>query len=468
LLLSIFDFAGRFHPLLVHLPIGFLLLGIIFLWLSRSERYVMPANILRTVWLLGALSALASAVTGYLLSLSAAYDADTVNWHMWMGIAVTIVSFFLFLNPTVFKRKIPYVLSVLLLLLLTVTGHLGGTLTHGEGYLTGEAVDAEIVLLPAKNIADVQEAKLYEDILQPVFQTKCYSCHGPQKQKGSLRMDNPQLIIKGGKNGEIINAGKADESEMMKRLLLPENDKKHMPPKQKAQLTETEIALLHWWIQQGAGFDKKVKELPQTDKIKPVLLSLQAGNKQPVKDTLTIPETPVEKADANVIRALQNRGIMVLPVAANSNYLAVNFISVPNVTSRDLDLLAALQKQLVSLKMGYTNIGDSALLVLGKCSQLLFLQLNNTKITDNGLSFLQPLKKLRSLNIVGTSISIKGIGSLQNVSSLKAVYLYQSKVAPADWTALKKLFPATEIDTGGYSLIKLATDTIFLKPPKTQ
>lgn len=463
LLISIFDFAGRFHPLLVHLPIGFLLLGIILLWLSRNNRYAIPDIILKTIWLLGSLSALVSSVSGYLLSLSAEYDADTVNWHMWMGISVTAVSFVLFLNPTVYKRKIRYILSVVLAVLITITGHLGGTLTHGEGYLTGNTATVTAPATASKNIADVQEAKLYEDIVQPLFQTKCYSCHGAQKQKGQLRMDNPQFILKGGKNGEIILAGKADESEMMQRLLLPENDKKHMPPKQKPQLTEKELMLLHWWVEQGADFNKKVKELPQTDKIKPVLTAMQTGNKVQVKDTVLIPAVPVEQADPKVIQQLKDRGVIVLPVAANSNYIAVSFVSLPEVTNEELSLLAALQKQLVSLKMGNTNIGDSALVFIGKFYQLIFLQLNNTKITDSGMPFLNSLQNLRSLNIVGTNISAKGIQALQKLKSLQSVYLYQSKVAAADWPGLAKLFPHTILDTGGYSLQKLMTDTVFLK-----
>ncbi len=462
LLISIFDFAGRFHPLLVHLPIGFLLMGIILLWLSRNKRYAIPVIILKAIWLLGSLSALASSVSGYLLSLSAEYDMNTVNWHMWMGISVTIVSFLLFLNPTVYKRKITYVLSLVLAILIIITGHLGGTLTHGEGYLTGDA-NTETAVVATKNITDVQEAKLYEDIVQPLFQTKCYSCHGAQKQKGQLRMDNPQFILKGGKNGEIVLAGKADESEMIKRILLPDNDKKHMPPKQKTQLTEKEIMLLHWWVQQGANFNKKVKEIPQPDKIKPALLAMQAGNKTQKKDTVLIPVTPVEQADQKIIQSLKDRGVIVLPVAANSNYLAVSFVSSPEVTKDDLNLLAALQKQLVSLKMGNTNINDSALVVIGKCSQLLFLQLNNTKITDSGMPFLSSLTHLRSLNIVGANISAKGIQALQKLKSLQSIYLYQSKVTAADWPALKKIFPNTILDTGGYSLQKLMTDTVFLK-----
>ena len=88
-------------------------------------------------------------------------------------------------------------------------------------------------------------------------------------------MDEPEFILKGGKDGKVIKPGNADESEMMKRLLLPRNDEDHMPPKEKPQLKENEIALIHWWIATGATFDKKIKELEQTEKIKPVLLALQ-------------------------------------------------------------------------------------------------------------------------------------------------------------------------------------------------
>ena len=382
---------------------------------------------------------------------------------MWMGISVTVVAFLLFLNPTVYKRKIIYILSVLLAVLITITGHLGGTLTHGEGYLTGNTETVTAPVTAAKNITDVQEAKLYEDIVQPVLQNKCYSCHGPQKQKGKLRMDNPQFILKGGKNGEIILAGKADESEMIKRILLPDSDKKHMPPKQKPQLTEKETMLLHWWVAQGADFNKKVKEIQQPDKIKPVLLALQAGHKTAVKDSVFIPAEPVEQADQKIIQSLKDRGVIVLPVGSNSNYLTVSFVSLTNVTKQDLNWLAALQKQLVSLKIGNTNINDSALVIIGKCSQLVFLQLNNTKITDNGISFLSSLQHLRSLNIVGTAISSKGLQALQKLKSLQSVYMYQSKVTVADWPALKKTFPNTVLDSGGYSLQKLMTDTVFLK-----
>ena len=106
-------------------------------------------------------------------------------------------------------------------------------------------------------------------------------------------MDDSARLFKGGKDGVVLIAGKADESELMKRLLLPRNHDDHMPPKEKPQLNEQEIAVLNWWIASGAPFHKKVQELPQTDKIKPVLLSFEntgPENKSPDE----IPLKPVK------------------------------------------------------------------------------------------------------------------------------------------------------------------------------
>jgi len=54
-------------------------------------------------------------------------------------------------------------------------------------------------------------------------------------------MDTQELLMKGGKNGVIIKANDVANSELIKRLLLPEEDEHHMPPKGKTPLTEQEI-----------------------------------------------------------------------------------------------------------------------------------------------------------------------------------------------------------------------------------
>ena len=136
----------------------------------------------------------------------------------------------------------------------------------------------EKIVLPIaiiKPIPNVQEAYVYNDVVRPILQTKCYSCHGVNKQKGKLRMDDAVMLMKGGKDGKVIEPGNADSSELIKRLLLPVDNEDHMPPKEKPQPSESQIVLLQWWISQGASFVKKVKEVDQPDKIKPFLLALQ-------------------------------------------------------------------------------------------------------------------------------------------------------------------------------------------------
>ena len=464
LLLSVTEFIGRFHPLLVHLPIGILLLALLLQWLSRKEQYTLSHGILKVVWLLGAFTALLSCITGYLLSLNGEYETGTVALHMWMGIGVAAAS--LFIAAKVFSRQydLQYRIgSIILLILIFATGHFGGTLTHGENYLTS-AFDADPEsVVQQKIIPNIQEANAYADVVQPILQSKCYSCHGPKKQKGGLRMDDQQLFLKGGEDGAVFTAGKADESELIKRLLLPPNHDDHMPPKQKPQLNERQIALLHWWIEQGADFSRKVKDIPQPEKIKPMLLALQGAPER--KAAGNIPSVPVEAADEKALDTLRKRGVVIIPVAQNSNYLMANFVTASNINDSDISLLLPLKKQLVWLKLSGANITDSAMPAIGQCSNLSLVQLNNTKITDKGLASLHSLLNLQSLSLVGTGVSGDGLKQLQKLKTLQKVYLYQTKVSSEAIQELKKIFPKTDFDSGGYTIPFLPTDTIIVRPP---
>ena len=276
---SFTEFVGHFHPVLVHLPIGFLLIGLLLQWLSSREKYNISKEVIKVVILLGMIAAIISCVTGYLLSLSGEYEEDVKDWHMWMGIGVATISILIYakINNGQFDNLYK-ILSVALLLFIIITGHLGGSLTHGPDYLTTSWTrSSDSVIVPQKIIPNIQEAGVYTDVIQPILQTKCYSCHGEKKQKSKLRLDAPQWITKGGKNGLVIH-GKEDKSELGKRISLPQDNDDHMPPKQKPQLNEKEIALIHWWIDQGADFNKKVKELKQPEILKPYLLSLQSDH----------------------------------------------------------------------------------------------------------------------------------------------------------------------------------------------
>jgi uncharacterized membrane protein len=468
--LSILEFFGHFHPLLVHLPIGILLTALFLQWLSSRDSYRSYASVVPVVLLMGVIAAFLSCITGWILSLTDDYDKTLVSWHMWMGISVAFVSLLLYAKTVNQRFGISKkLLTLILLTLILVTGHLGGSLTHGSDYLTKPLADifgkdtlANAVIKPIPN---VQEAYVYSDVVKPILQTKCYSCHGENKQKGKLRMDDSLLLMKGGKDGKVIMAGIAKESDLIKRLLLPIDNEDHMPPKEKSQPTENQIALLDWWISQGAGFAKKVRDVSQPDKIVPILFALQKTTVTE-KEAMDIPVAKVEEADLAVVEKMKAGGIVVLPVAQNSHYLQANFVTDTVISAEDLQLLSALKKQLIWLKLGYTNINDANMATIGQLANLTRLSLEHTPITDKGLIPVRSLKHLQYLNLVGTAVTMQGVLQLKNLQSLQSLYLYQTKIDRRNWTSVQKAFPKTNIDSGGYSVPLFTTDTTLIKVKK--
>lgn len=134
---------GHFHPLLVHLPIGFLLLAILMDLLAYRQSWAQYRAAVPFTLLLGFVAALLSCGSGYLLAQSGSYDYDTLGWHQWAAWATAGLSGLLWLFSVVRFRKNPtagsgFFTGSLLLLgaLISFTGHQGGSLTHGGDYLS--------------------------------------------------------------------------------------------------------------------------------------------------------------------------------------------------------------------------------------------------------------------------------------------------------------------------------------------
>lgn len=463
------ELIGHFHPVLVHLPIGILLVALLLQWLSYKPKYEAVKFVIPIILLIGLITAVVSSITGYFLSISDDYDQSLVNWHMWMAIGVVVTSAILYTKEINPKVEVPKkLLSFGLLGLLMATGHLGGSLTHGSDYLSKPFFNiftsdtSENVVI--KPLANVQEAFAYQDVVQPILKTRCYSCHNANKQKGRLRMDDIDLLMKGGKHGEIIDLNNPDSSEMIRRLLLPVDNDDHMPPKEKPQPTESQIALLQWWISNHADFKKKVKELEQPDRIKPMLLALQRPENIRQEST-DIPTATVEKADDKVIKQLTQKGVVILPVAQNNNYLMAAFQQDTLVGKEDMELLLKLKKQLVWLKLSEATIEKEAFQLLPKLSNMIRLNLSNTNITDKEVMQLQSLDSLHYLNLVGTKVTKEGILPLKKLKNLQSLYLYQTGIAREDFKSLKSSFPKTQIDSGNYFVPLLASDTTEVKAP---
>lgn len=469
---AITTLAGHFHPVLVHLPIGILLLALFLEWLSLKPKYEGWRPAAHMALGLGAIAAIFSCITGYFESQTGDYDTQLVNTHKWLAIIMTATAIVLYYltRKGVFglKEKIG---TLVTLSLLIATGHLGGTLTHGPGYLTEGLGEPDFTRM-LKPIPNIDSADVYAQLVQPVLHDNCYRCHSSAKQKGGLRLDEPKWIMKGGKDGAVITPGHAQTSEIIKRIMLPLDDEHHMAPKEKTQLTKDEVALLKWWIDAGAPTDKQVRELPKDSTIKNTLLAFAKGTAGPTADAegplnvadSDMPREPVHAAGKRAIERLEAQGAQVLPIADGSPYLAIGFIN-DTIGKDGIDALKDVSDQLVSLKCSFLPIKDDALPTIGKCTHLVRLWLDHTQITGNDLQSLQSLSNLKYLNLTNTNVNIEHLKPLQSLPQLKELYLYQTKVDKSNWAALQKDFPHTRLDSGGYNVPFLTTDTAIVRAP---
>jgi hypothetical protein len=170
-------------------------------------------------------------------------------------------------------------------------------------------------------------------------------------------------------------------------------------------------------------------------------------------DLPAAPALPKDKVDA-----WQAKGIKIIQVARDNNFVLVNAINYPQFNDKDLQELLAIKDNIVQLKLGNTAVTDLAFSTLSAMPILSRLHLENTKISDAGLSQLKGLSKLTYLNLTGTKVTSKGLSKLNELPSLKNVYLY--KTVNQEVAAIKQLNAKIKADTGNYSLPFIETDTI--------
>ncbi|MCU0449125.1 MAG: ribonuclease inhibitor [Bernardetiaceae bacterium] len=467
-------FFGRFHPLVVHLPIGLLFVALLMEIFAGFGRFRALKESSEFVLFLAALTSVLAALVGYLLSLSGGYDADLLAQHQWAGIAVAVLAVVAYWAKTR-KSRAAYWPSLLgSCVALTLAGHWGGSLTHGENYLT-EYMPAplrELAGLPPRSElaaqappppTDPNQALVFAHVVQPIMHAKCENCHNQGKQKGGLRLDKYDFVAKGGENGAIFTAGKATESEMYKVLLLPEADDHHMPPKGKPQLTKEEIALIGWWIDQGAKPDQTLAQAQKTPEIEAALKMVGLGGTGAATATATAAAKKVESEvykkqvpapDAAAIKKLKDLGILVAPIALESHLLRVQAGLAPLKGSgqpfadQHLALLAPLAPQIVWLDLGNTQVTDAGLATVGQMPNLVKLALPNTQVTDAGLDKLAPLAHLEYLNLYGTALTDNGLAKLAPLKRLQALYVWQTKVTEAGAKQLQTQLPGLAVDLG--------------------
>ncbi len=163
-----------------------------------------------------------------------------------------------------------------------------------------------LAMLPMSLVADDVD---FEKQIRPLLRQHCVSCHGPDVQKGGLRLDARALAFRGGDGGPVIRPKDADHSEFIKRITSTDPDLRM--PAEADPLDDASIRLLKQWIDDGA-----VWEETDEDRASSVDTRLSHWAWQPVKDVSPpdIPDATVA-IDAFVIQKLNEHGLRMSPEA---------------------------------------------------------------------------------------------------------------------------------------------------------
>ena len=269
------------------------------------------------------------------------------------------------------------------------------------------------------------------------------ACHNDEVQRGGLNMATPELLMEGGKNGAVLVAGNARESELFERLILPYSSEKHMPTKGEP-FTYQEIAILQWWINEQASFEAKVSELRLDGDIPPTLFSLYGMDTKPKPwyEKVKLPSLS-DEALAPIIQ----EGFKLTSLSADNHLLEVSFRG-DNFSTDKLESLSAFKEHITRLYLENMDLKDEDLQIIGTFPNLTRLRLQQNPITDEGIIHLADLGHLETLNLFGTKISDKSLNTISKISTLKKVYLWQTNVSASAVSTLQREKPELDIDTG--------------------
>lgn len=427
---DIIVFLGRFHPLVVHLPIGFLLLAFLMWVYDQWKRTNIFSHAIAFSLLLGTVGAGVACVIGYMLSLSGGYADGALDWHMWAGIATTILSAWAYLSFTLSlpenrAKHLRWASLTLMVMVLSATGHLGGNLTHGSDYLTEYApiIGSRANQLPPP--VSVQQAMLYDHIAKPIIQAKCISCHSDEKKKGGLSLVDGAAMRKGGDAGSIF-AQPFGENELLRRIHLPEINEDVMPPKGKTQLTEVERRLLAFWLRQNGGFGMTMDSVGNDSIIH--LAAVYLGLEKDSHGENNIAQ--LDGVPQHVIENLLAEGVVIRELVAGSNRFDVR---IPSSLGHEqgaelLIKLEPLAQNIIWLHLSGLDLKDQELAPLGAMNNLIKLRLDNNDISDEGLKPIANLERLEVLNLYGNTLTDHCLTDLSGIKNLKTVYVWETGI----------------------------------------
>ena len=328
--------------------------------------------------------------------------------------------------------------------------------------------------------------------VQTVLSARCTDCHGEKKQKAGLRLDSPEWLEKGSKEGAVVVAGKPELSKLYTMAALPEDHDDRMPPKG-ARLTAEQLDIIKSWI--AAGAKTAALESPLQPQAKaPVAVPRTTGPGPadasatgPKKNDSDSPKSELTKAPPNnpaddmmgaaheiaaaatkpkvaaITPAPEAAGVpaagvpaavvpaAVVPAAA----VTTPVVSAPMAPEFAITALTTQQFVITTLPGGWLDVNaghtkngltDAHLPLLAKIGPAVaFLDLANSGITDRQLKMLSDFTNLQRLHLERTPITDVGLSALSSCQHLSYVNVYGTAITDAGLAALRPLKQLDEL-----------------------
>ncbi len=447
-------FLGRFHTIIVHLPIGALLIAPILEFLSRRTGRQALQPLVPVALLIGAWSAVLAALTGLLMAQGGGYVERTLFWHRLLGLGIPVLATIGLMLDSMASRRRSFqsarpATTGLLMLAVLCGGHLGGGLAHQEGYLTRYMPDglrSVLGLSPESGRTAVELARstAYQSIVRPILETRCTNCHNPTANQGGLSLDSEARILAGGSSGPALVRGHARASAMIRRIWLPLGHSDHMPPEGRPQITVAEAELLRWWIDSGASFERTLADSPFPDPVRTILDGMGWGEIKTGIFALQVPEP-----DPRALASARKAGLSVTRISQGAPFLDVRCPDPgPCLDVAQTTALKDLARNVAWLDLGASDIGDEDIGAIREFPHLTRIDLHKTRITDAGLRDLTGFAYLEYLNLYGTAVSNEGLGRLPSLPALKTLYLWQTAATEDGARQLEGARPGLTVSLG--------------------
>jgi uncharacterized membrane protein len=446
-------FLGRFHVLALHLPIGIVIAAVVLDWVARRPRYAALAQASPFFWGAAAISAVFTAALGYMHFAEGAFTGPSADAHRLWGTVTAVAAlgaWWLAARGRGVAGAAQLTAGIAMLALVSITGHYGGNLTHGTTFLEEYAPSFLRSLLGAAPRrpapASVAAADPYLDIVRPLLEQRCGTCHNDDKRNGGFSVAGYDSTLVGGDTGRAVVPGNLEASELFYRVTLPEDDEAHMPAEGKTPPTPAQIEILRWWIGDGAPHDTTVGALGVPADVESLLAAeLGLGG--------TVPATAaaaIASADPKLVADLAATGLLARQISQSDAGLVVSVAS-PGTPLEPpaLAALAAAAAEIVDLNLAGAALDDADLKVIGSLPAATHLRLARNELTDEALAALASSPQLEHLNLYGNAaVTDRGIGALAGLTALREVFLWETGVTDAGAARLRALRPDLTVDFG--------------------